>query len=365
MKVFLGWSGDISHKVALALREWLPSVIQTITPYVSDDLPKGDIYFKTLVDELKNSEYGILCVTKENVNAPWLNFEAGALSMKRVSPFLLDIKPEEIRPPLSLIQATIFKKDDIKKLVDDLNEACGQGALKDTVEKYFKRNYPTLKRELNKIIKDIKPVPRGDGSIQYNLSIQSDDLNFPSLFGKFNKEIFLVGPNQNFILNLIPQVMEDGRLIFDQPRRQNFQSMIKSLESNKRILMLISPLDEKSRGFYDGVSDRYKDEILSIKKSIDNFDRLIIEDFNHDKLNEIKNNGSLVIKSYPMFFNSFCFVDTSPKEGRGYFMLVTKNVGSSRPPFYFDKIKDASIYNKYYGLYKNTIFEAATPVWPR
>ena len=42
MKVFLGWSGSTSHKVALAFHAWLPNVIQAIKPYVScEDIAKG------------------------------------------------------------------------------------------------------------------------------------------------------------------------------------------------------------------------------------------------------------------------------------------------------------------------------------
>ncbi|WP_422004562.1 hypothetical protein [Roseivirga pacifica] len=161
MKVFISWSGNKSHKVALVFRDWLPSVIQSIEPYVSsEDIDKGARWSTDIATELADSTYGILCVTKENLNASWLSFEAGALSktMEKsyVSPFLFDIKRSEVDGPILQFQSTIFQKDDIKKLVKSLNKACEENSITDTrLEKAFDVWYPTLEEELNKL-KDVK-----------------------------------------------------------------------------------------------------------------------------------------------------------------------------------------------------------------
>lgn len=46
LDVFLSWSGSVSHKVALAPNEWLPSVIQSVNPYISSQ-------FQAVVDSKK------------------------------------------------------------------------------------------------------------------------------------------------------------------------------------------------------------------------------------------------------------------------------------------------------------------------
>ena len=165
MKVFLSWSGNTSHKVAKVFRDWFPSVIQSITPYVSsEDIDKGARWSTDIAKELEDSSFGILCVTKDNINAPWLTFEAGALSKTMdkafVSPFLFDIKRSEVDGPILQFQSTILQKDDIKKLIKTLNNACAENKLTDErLNKAFEVWYPTLEDELNKIKKTAPSVP--------------------------------------------------------------------------------------------------------------------------------------------------------------------------------------------------------------
>ncbi|PKF56423.1 hypothetical protein CW748_10750 [Alteromonadales bacterium alter-6D02] len=160
MKVFLSWSGDLSHKVALTLRDWLPSVIQSIEPYVSsEDIDKGARWSTDIASELADSSYGILCVTKENLHAPWLTFEAGALSKTMdksyVSPFLFGIKRAEINGPILQFQSTVFEKEDLKKLLLSLNKADDAEQLKpDRLEKALDVWYPDLEEKLDGLLKD-------------------------------------------------------------------------------------------------------------------------------------------------------------------------------------------------------------------
>jgi hypothetical protein len=157
MKVFISWSGDTSHKVALALRDWLPSVLQSVEPYVSsEDIEKGARWNTEIGRQLDETAFGILCVTTENLASSWLNFEAGALSKSmeasRVSPFLLDLRPAELVGPLSQFQAALPRVDDIARLVKSINKLSEnpveEGRLVDAVAMWW----PRLEERLNEAL---------------------------------------------------------------------------------------------------------------------------------------------------------------------------------------------------------------------
>lgn len=157
MKVFISWSGTKSQKVAMVLKEWLPSVIQSLEPYVSsEDIDKGARWSTDIATELENSSFGILCVTKDNLNAPWISFEAGALSKSMdksfVTPFLFDIKRSEVNGPILQFQSTIFEREDIKKLICTLNKACEDSGIPESrLDSAFEVWYPRLEEELKNI----------------------------------------------------------------------------------------------------------------------------------------------------------------------------------------------------------------------
>ena len=178
MKVFISWSGDLSNKIAIILKDWIPNVIQNVEPYVSsEDIPKGDRWSTDIAKELSDSSFGILCVTKDNVNAPWLNFEAGALSKKldssKVCPFLFGMKKSEIEGPLLQFQITFKNMDDIFKLMQSINKSSEDEFLDDTrLRKSFDVWWPSLEETLDKVETEIPEI---------DVEIESDDLEANNL----------------------------------------------------------------------------------------------------------------------------------------------------------------------------------------
>jgi hypothetical protein len=164
MKVFLSWSGDLSHKIACSFRDWLPNVLQYVQPYVSsEDIDKGARWSSDIAKELESSVFGLLMITKDNFQAPWVSFEAGALSKtldkSKVAPFLFNIKRADVQGPLLQFQSTIFTKEDISKLIQSINKtATDDEKLDETrLKKVFEVWYPELKDQLEKLPKDETP----------------------------------------------------------------------------------------------------------------------------------------------------------------------------------------------------------------
>ena len=166
MKVFLSWSGNTSLKVAEALDEWIPTVIQSIEPYLSTEVDKGRNWRNVLSDRLDDSSCGIICVTSDNESSRWLNFEAGALSKSvdrgKVMPFLFHVKDADINGPLSDFQSTVsYERKDVKKLLQTLLKACikhsscNKRFTVETMNQLFDEQWPKLENKLNKIKIDI------------------------------------------------------------------------------------------------------------------------------------------------------------------------------------------------------------------
>jgi hypothetical protein len=166
MRVFISWSGGRSRSIAEVLRRWFPSVLQVVRPYFSpDDVAKGSRWSSEIAKELEGSRIGLLILTPENQDAPWLLFEAGALAKNldrsKVCPILFGgLEPTDVKGPLVQFQAARFQHDDMKRVVKMMNAELGEAALAaDVLDSVFEMWWPRLSEEVNAELKQRVPQP--------------------------------------------------------------------------------------------------------------------------------------------------------------------------------------------------------------
>lgn len=156
MKVFVSWSGQKSRDVAEIFRDWLPSVLHAAKPFVSSrDIRVGTRWQTEIATELDDTDFGLICVTRENQAAEWLNFEAGALAKSvdssRVVPVAIDLSPAEIPNPLGQFQAIKLVREDVAHLLVSMNETCPDPIPDGNVSKALEKWWPDLEEALARV----------------------------------------------------------------------------------------------------------------------------------------------------------------------------------------------------------------------
>jgi hypothetical protein len=156
LKVFISWSGDRSRTVGEALRDWLPDILPLLEPFLStEDIEKGAKWLQVMSGALERLDLAIICLTPENLNSPWLLFEAGAVAKhadSRVWTYLFGLEYSDVKDPLSQFQHTTASKEDTKKLVTALNRRLAEGALsQERLHKAFDMWWPQLEDRLKSV----------------------------------------------------------------------------------------------------------------------------------------------------------------------------------------------------------------------
>ncbi len=172
MDVFISWSGERSKQMAEVLNGWLPLMFHAVRPWMSSEaIEKGARGEDEINNALREYDFGISCLTSDNLDSRWILYEAGALAKKdasRLWTLLLDLRYSDVEKPLEQFQHTTCEKDDFFKMVKSINE---QIRLKNesnlTVEnltKIYEMMWPELEPGL-KVAKDMEPEsPRQERS---------------------------------------------------------------------------------------------------------------------------------------------------------------------------------------------------------
>lgn len=167
MDVFISWSGDRSQLLARSLADILPKIIQGLNAWMSDHgISVGSRWSQELNRQLDASNFGILCLTPENISAPWLLFEAGSLgksiSEAKVVPYRLGLAAADVPFPLAQFQGVDANEGGTRELVRSLNAGLEQPMEPRHLDRNFKRWWPRLEARIN----DIQAKDQGGDSIE-------------------------------------------------------------------------------------------------------------------------------------------------------------------------------------------------------
>lgn len=233
VKLFISWSKDASHEVAIALRDWVPLVLPFVDPFVSSkDIRKGTRGREIIMRELKDTNQGIICISHQNASEPWLNFEAGALSSHvndtRVRTVLLNLKPSDVVGPLSDYQHTdLSDRDDMLELIRSLNET----ATKKLTERLYMRHFNTYWPELAVKLKDIcKKFPQPAEGVHSNVPCAG--------------QYVAISPGE---LAVVKSINENGEALVDIISSRQFGRRLRLSPAFQKKLIFRSTIDSAMR----------------------------------------------------------------------------------------------------------------------
>lgn len=247
MKIFISWSGELSQLVALSLRTWIENVIQVAQPYVSsEDMEKGTRWFTEVDNALGACGFGVICLTRENMNRPWILFEAGAMSrsinQRRVTPLLIDLTPADLSGPLSHFQATTILEEDMLRLVKDIGKEIGDSHFTETlIERTFRKWWPDLQKEVTSIVESIKPNEK-------KTQLRQDREILEEVLQTNRTLIQLISSSTNLVIPPAANVEAQ----FTTSDAGTILTRIKAELEKRRKMMIVTALDKAKNAYIDG-----------------------------------------------------------------------------------------------------------------
>jgi len=132
-----------------------------VTPWcAAQDIRAGTRWGVEIERALRNSSFGIICLTPESLDRPWIHFEAGAIALtmeqSRIVPYLFELEPSDLKGgPLELYQGQPADETGSLNLIQSIYETSrdrGSCSLSwAEIEIDFESKWPFLESALGRI----------------------------------------------------------------------------------------------------------------------------------------------------------------------------------------------------------------------
>jgi len=157
MRLFISWSGEQTRELANAVQEFFELAFAShVQTFLSDaDIAPGERFLAVINENLGGADIGVILVTRQNMNNPWLLFEAGALAGKSergaVVPLLVDLERAELGPPLSQFQNVLAaSKASILQMCGRIRAEASEVPAENAYEVLLEAAWPPLEAALMK-----------------------------------------------------------------------------------------------------------------------------------------------------------------------------------------------------------------------
>lgn len=153
--IFIAWSGRDSQAAAEILRKYLPLLLHHgLKVFMSKhDVSSGVRWASEVASELAHSNFGIICLTPDNLEAPWIMFEAGALTKNatgRACGLLFrGLTIANITGPLEQFQNREFSEAGFRQLLDDISKVLNSPVEPQYVDMLFEKFWPEISNAIS------------------------------------------------------------------------------------------------------------------------------------------------------------------------------------------------------------------------
>lgn len=246
-KIFISWSGENSKQIAKELKNTLENDIFANTGlecFVSDvDISSGDDWWNKIKKELKTCKLGIVCITKENLKAPWIFFESGAMVARdlKVIPLLINCGFNSLNgtPISSKHMVDFYSKDKFFQMIGNINKELSlMSVSKENLDIISENGYSKLVTKLSPILKKLKALRVFNEKYIYPSKVTTVNLNTVYISAPMSS----VGSNQyyeirDFLLKLKPELLKIGFTdvicpLFENKDYENFDGNTKAIKEN-------------------------------------------------------------------------------------------------------------------------------------
>ena len=247
MKVFISWSGDTGNQIAVALAKWLNKIMPEFNFFTSQTIKVGAKWRDEIINNLKEADALLLCITAESLSSQWCLFEAGFMAEKKIFPLLFQVNNSNIPEPLKDLQAKAFNQSEIENIIEILINLKNLQSTKDQIIVKMYKYWKELKDEMDNILNSSNPINDSKSELDRNDKLPTDaNGQRIDIDPFFIEENILVLKERNFLTRLYFQKSQDAKQIdiITLSMRYFFESCEKSLEKwiiegkNIRILTL-------------------------------------------------------------------------------------------------------------------------------